>query len=217
MLFRSFSFSRMGLTSPILALVLFGGLWMFGAVSRRVRLIGLGIGAVVLLFWLGAWPALKVVAERFQDVEENYRIAAWEGTFGLFRSSPVVGIGLGGLMDNLPRLLADPIPEIFDHSHNEALEVLADGGLVYAGLIGVGLVVYFGATVPVWLRRRDPLARGLGAGCLAGVLSTCIHSLVEFPLRMPSNALYLSVIMGLGWAVIRQSTDGKGGRPSNGR
>ena len=212
-----FSFSRMGLTSPILALVLFGGLWMFGAVSRRTRLIGLGIGAVVLLLWIGAWPALEVVAERFQSLEDTYRVAAWEGTYALFRMSPLIGIGLGGLVDNLPRLLTVPIPEIFDHSHNEALEVLADGGLVYAGVVGAGLVVYFGTTIPAWLRRRDPLARGLGAGCLAGALSVLVHSLVEFPLRMPSNALYLSVIMGLGWAVIRRLNKGKSGSPSNGR
>ena len=198
----TFSFSRMGLTAPVLMMVLFGIAWLFGPVPQRTRLIGAGVGAVALLLVGGGWPALQVMAERFQTLEDSYRVVAWEGTYALFQSSPIMGIGLGGLMDNLPRFLSAPIQEIFDHSHNEALEVLAEGGVVYAALIGMGFAVYFGTAVPMWIRRRDPLARGLGFGCLAAASSVLLHGLVEFPLRIPSNAVYLSVIMGLGWAVI---------------
>jgi len=80
--------------------------------------------------------------------------------------------------------------------------VLAEGGVIYAALIGSGLIVYFATVVPAWFRQHDPVARGLGAGCLAASAAALLHSLVEFPLRMPSNALYLSVIMGMGWAII---------------
>ena len=198
-----FSFSRMGLIAPILMLVLFGGLWMFGPVSNRVRLVGAGAGLVLLLFMTGAWPAFEVMANRFRALEETYRVAAWEGTYKLFQSSPLVGIGLGGLVDNLPRFMTAPITETFHHSHNEPLEVLAEGGVIYAALIGLGLIMYFGSVIPAWFRRRDPLARGLGAGCLAGVSAVLLQSLVEFPLRMPASALYLSVIMGMGWSVIQ--------------
>jgi len=75
--------------------------------------------------------------------------------------------------------------------------------VIYAALIGSGLVVYFGNVMPMWFKRRDPLARGLGVGCLTGVAAVLLQSLVEFPLRMPANALYLSVIMGMGWSVIQ--------------
>ncbi len=197
-----FSFSRMGLTAPALMLVLFGLFWLFGPVSRRTRLIGSGIVVVTLLLVGGAWPALEVVAERFQSLEDTYRMAAWEGTYALFQSSPILGIGLGGLVDHLPRFLPDTVQGIFDHSHNEVLEVLAEGGVLYAGLLGIGLVVYFGTVIPAWFARRDPFARGLGLGAMAGTAAVLLHSLVDFPLRMPANALCLSAIMGLGWATI---------------
>ena len=197
-----FSFSRMGLTAPILMLVLFGGVWLSGPVSHRIRLVGTGVGLVLLLLMAGAWPALGVVADRFRTLEETSRVVAWEGTYALFQSSPAFGIGLGGLLDNLPRFLTLPISEPFQHSHNEPLEVLAEGGVIYAALIGSGLIVYFATVVPACFRQHDPVARGLGAGCLAGVAAVLLHSLVEFPLRMPANALYLSVIMGMGWAII---------------
>ena len=197
-----FSFSRMGLTAPILMLVLFGGVWLSGPVSNRIRLVGTGVGLVLLLLMAGAWPALGVVADRFRTLEETSRVVAWEGTYALFQSSPAFGIGLGGLLDNLPRFLTVPISEPLDHSHNELLEVLAEGGVIYAALIGSGLIVYFATVVPACFRQHDPVARGLGAGCLAAIAAVLLHSLVDFPLRMPANVLYLSVIMGMGWAII---------------
>src|SRR5207237_167378 len=65
---------------------------------------------------------------------------------------------------------------------------------------------YFGTLIPTWFSRRDALARGLGLGCLAGTMAVFLQSLVEFPLRMPANALYVSAIMGLGWVVIQPQT-----------
>src|SRR5438445_6104609 len=210
-----FSFSRMGLTAPILMLALFGGVWLSGPVSNRIRLVGIGVGLVMVLLMTGAWPALEVVADRFRTLEETSRVVAWEGTYALFQSSPAFGIGLGGLLDNLPRFLTLPISEPFQHSHNEPLEVLAEGGVIYATLIGSGLIVYFARVVPACFRQHDPVARGLGAGCLAAIAAVLLHSLVDFPLRMPANVLYLSVIMGMGWAIIltpspsRESIDRK--------
>src|SRR5438128_3046246 len=197
-----FSFSRMGLTAPILMLVLFGGVWLSGPVSNRIRLVGIGVGLVLLLLMAGALPGLGVVADRLRTLEEASRVAAWAGTYALYQSSPAFGIGLGGLLDNLPRFLTVPISEPLDHSHNELLEVLAEGGVIYAALIGSGLIVYFASVVPAFFRQDDPVARGLGAGFLAASAAVLLHSLVDFPLRMPANALYLSVIMGMGWAII---------------
>src|SRR3989441_116809 len=155
-----FSFSRMGLTAPILLLVLFGGVWLSGPLSNRIRLVGIGVGLVLLLLMTGAWPALEVVADRFRTLEETSRVVAWEGTYALFQSSPAFGIGLGGLLDNLPRFLTVPISEPLDHSHNELLEVLAEGGVIYATLIGSGLIVYFARVVPAFFRQNDPVEIG---------------------------------------------------------
>src|SRR5437016_5520396 len=168
----------------------------FAALLAMAFCVGVG------LLMTGGWAALEVVADRFRTLEETFRVVAWEGTYALFQSSPAFGIGLGGVLDNLPRFLTMAITEPLDHSHNELLEVLAEGGVIYATLIGTGLIVYFARVVPACFRQHDPVARGLGAGCLAAIGAVLLHSLVEFPLRMPANVLYLSVIMGMGWAII---------------
>src|SRR5205085_4798566 len=113
-----FSISRMGLLAPVVMLLLFCSLWMVDAVAGRRRLI-LTVGCAVLVLLLaGAWPALETVAERFQRTDTDYRPAAWQATYAMFQASPVMGFGLGALVDNLPRFLAVPIEKTFDHAHN---------------------------------------------------------------------------------------------------
>ncbi|MCX5720887.1 MAG: O-antigen ligase family protein [Nitrospirae bacterium] len=199
-----FSFSRIGLVAPLAMLALFGSLWLSGAVPGRIRLLVVGAGVVAVLLMSGAWAALEVTVERFQILEVSDRLAVREGTYRIFQSFPAVGIGLGGLVDNLPRFIPSQSGEVVDHSHNEPLEILAEGGVSYGLLFIVGLMAYWGTLIPAWLGRHDPLARGLGLGCLAGMMAILLHSFVEFPLRMPSNALYLSSLMGLGWTVIQR-------------
>ena len=197
-----FSYSRMGLIAPIVMLALFGGLWMIRPGSRPLRFVVGTIVLILALFAIGAWRGIEVLAERFQDLEDIYRLAVWDATYSLFKTSPFWGIGLGGFVDNIPRFLPAFIHPMFHHAHNEPLEALAEGGVLYASVMGLGLLVYFKVSIRGWLMRGDTLARGLGTGCLAAAGAVLLQSLVEFPLRMPANAFYLSVVMGLGWVVI---------------
>jgi O-antigen ligase len=210
-----FSFSRMGLIAAFVTVLLFGIGWTVGSQVNRIGIFVVGLGAIALLLFGGAWPAFNVVLNRFQAIQESYRLAGLQGTYDLFLSSPLVGVGLGGLVDNLPRFLPLPIKEVFDHTHNEPLEVLAEGGIIYAGLWTIGLLVYCATSLSAWISRRDAVARGLGLGCLAGALAVFLQSLVEFPLRMPANALYLSVILALGWSAIHHRVQHDASQPQH--
>ena len=197
-----FSFSRTGLITSFAMVVLFGIFGSLGSLPRFLGFLSIGVGALTILLITGAWRAVRIVANRFEVIEESYRLAAWGGTYDLFQSSPFVGIGLGGLVDNISRFLPIPIKEVFDHAHNEPLEILAEGGIVYAGLFATGLLIYLATVIPAWFKRRDPLARGLGWGCLVGTSAVFLFSLLEFPLRMPANAFVLSAILSLAWVVV---------------
>ena len=84
-----------------------------------------------------------------------------------------------------------------DHAHNDYLELLAEAGLV-GFLIVVGGVAWFGwRTLKHWFTRHDPQVRGIVLGGLTSLLAIGIHSLVDFNLHIPANALLLSVILGL--------------------
>ena len=211
-----FSFSRTGLIVSFCLVVMFGIFGSLGSFRRFLGFLSLAIGAVAVLFITGAWRAFRIVAYRFEAIDESYRLAAWHGTLDLFHASPWMGIGLGGLVDHLPRMLPTFIKEVFDHTHNEPLEILAEGGIIYASVVAIGLLLYMSTVISAWVRRRDPLVKGLGWGCLAAAFAIFVFSLVEFPLRMPANALILSAILSVGWVIVHHQSQGAnpGNRPA---
>jgi O-antigen ligase len=73
-------------------------------------------------------------------------------------------------------------------SHNDYLQVLADGGIV-AGVIALGFLVLLFRAMFRAVQSRDPLLAGLALGSSAGIFGILVHSLFDFNLQLPSNAL----------------------------
>jgi predicted tellurium resistance membrane protein TerC len=67
------------------------------------------------------------------------------------------------------------------------------------GIVFVGYIWFLAAAIRQWFRRRDPLAVGLGGGMIMALVSIGIHSLVDFNMHIPANALSTMVVAGLGW------------------
>jgi O-antigen ligase len=120
---------------------------------------------------------------------DPFRLGVWHDTLRLTASSPLLGSGLGAFEDALPRFRTAPGNQRVEHAENDYVELLAEGGLVAAGLAGFLAV----SVLLVGLRgvRDEPhrAARGLRAGALAGVAALLVHSAFDFNLRISLNAL----------------------------
>jgi O-antigen ligase len=150
--------------------------------------IGLLAGSMIL--WLGVTKAL----ERFeqlahQGVGRELRVAMYGDTWQIFRDHPWTGTGLGTLIAVYPRYESFYNGRTVDHAHNDFLELLADTGLVggVCGALFMGLLFRRGfANFQV---AAGGSARALVAGPLAACTGMLLHSLVDFNLHIPSNAL----------------------------
>lgn len=67
--------------------------------------------------------------------------------------------------------------------------MLAEAGLVGGLALVLAAILGFALALSGWLKSRDPLAKGVGLGALMGVFALLFHSLTDFSLRMPGNAL----------------------------
>jgi len=170
-----------------------------------------GLGTVVAL--LLPWG----VAERFARISselhsEGSRPDLWRGAVLLWRDSPWLGTGLGTYGDVSPATQSPAVPGRVEHAHSEPLELLAETGLLG---VAAALLALAGLALP-WLRRclqlQDRQRRCLAAGCLAALLATAGHSLVEFPLQIPANAAWVAATAGLTASLLRRGSD-----PTNSR
>ena len=197
-----FSRSRMGLFSVLASFVFFYVLSSRGVKSgQSLRRMIYTVVAVAVLFglFIGFYPML----ERFLYVGENLpsRTEIWKDSLGMVRDFPLLGTGFGtfGYVFPLYKMAAEK-PLIYLHAHNDYLEILVETGFVGLASLMAALVIFLYSA----LRALAGLAREenyfrffILAGALTGVFSMLVHSLADFGLQIPSNALYFAFLIGL--------------------
>jgi O-antigen ligase len=189
------SASRGGIISFAVGLVFFT---LLASLPRRPeRRLGLVVLPVILAgvlayaWWLGIGPTI----ERFSQPEEG-RPLIWSGTLNLIGDYPLLGTGLGTYVSSFRRHKPTLDAGLVEHAHNDYLELLTEVGVVGFFLVVGGLGWCGWRTFTRGVARHDPEIRGLVFGGLAGVVAMGVHSLVDFNLHIPANALTFAVILG---------------------
>jgi O-antigen ligase len=165
-----------------------------GQRARRViRTVALIIIFSVLLI------GIKPILERFslEVLEAEGRPILYKNTIELIKDYPLSGTGLGTYIHSYTKYEQKYVRGITDHAHNDYLEVLAESGLVGGGCLIAAAFGALGWLFVKWGRRRDDFVRGVVLGCLAGAAAVLFHSLTDFSLRMPANAVYCVTLYAL--------------------
>jgi O-antigen ligase len=165
--------------------------------SRRARRLGAAAAALAVTLVAIAIvlpPEARARVVTLGDASSAYRLGLWRDSLRLVASSPLLGSGLGAYADAIPRFKTGAGDVRVEHAENDWLELVAEGGLVAAALALVAVGALFTAA---WRRLRDEphrLVRGLRTGALAGLVALAVHSLFDFNLRLPSNALLAALL-----------------------
>jgi O-antigen ligase len=118
----------------------------------------------------------------------------WRETVRMIGANPFIGVGLGAYETAYPIYSKDDgaivVGKSFavDRAHNDYLQVLADCGVAGA-VLAVWFIVLTFQAVARGRRSRDPLCRALAIGGGAGIFGLLVHSVFDFNLQIPSNAL----------------------------
>jgi O-antigen ligase len=169
-----------------------------GSLPRVVVPATLVLLLVVVVAFLPSDARERLSLTRWQgDRSASFRIEIWRDSFRAWMASPIVGQGLGAFADVLPRFKTTAGAFRVEHPENEILEMAVEGGLV--GLAAVATIVVGGLVFSVRAIRghRDRVVRGVVNGAVAGVAGLTAHGLVDFNLRIPSNALMFVTLMTL--------------------
>ncbi len=152
---------------------------------------------------LARWEALgKVFTE--SDSAELYRVQMWRDTLPMIRDYLWLGSGVGtfGVLSDSYRTFPSSLR--WAQTHNDYLQWLAETGLA-GGALALWFLWTLGRTLADKLRlAADNRTRQLVVGAALGCLLVLLQSLVDFPLRIPANALLFAAL----WAVITAPATG---------
>jgi len=158
--------------------------------GRVAAVAALAIVALFFVFWVGAGLAIqRFSALKSPDVSMGRRITMARGAAHIFFDHPFKGCGLGTLVAVYPRYETDYDGRVVDHVHNDYLETLAETGLL-GGLCGaVFLWFLWRQAMKNFAAEQGRFSLGLHAGAMMAVGGLLVHSLVDFNLQLPANAL----------------------------
>ena len=119
----------------------------------------------------------------------------------MIKAYPVFGCGLGGYETAFSRFKISGVLVTDDFAHNDYLQLLAELGLVG---FAIGAALAF-SVVRMALRgavkSSDPEARYFAVACVGALSAIAVHSLADFNLYIPANAMLLAWIAGMAVAV----------------
>ncbi len=151
-----------------------------------------------------------------QGAASDTRFELWSPTIQMWRENFWWGMGPGHFDYRFRAYRPQSIQLRPDHTHNDYLNTLADWGVVGAGIVASAWVLLGLGVFKTWKfvrgtvndfgsKQSNKFAFVLGASL--GLLAILVHSIVDFNMHIPSNAILVVVLMALLTAHLRFATD----------
>ncbi len=160
--------------------------------------------AVVMVSWLGVGQVLQRFSS-FQTLEATAgkRASMRRDTWQVFLNHSLTGTGLGTLQIVYPPYESLYDGKIVNHAHNDYLEALAETGVLGGLCCAWFLAVLFGESLRRARQLNNSFAGTLQLSGLVACTGFLVHSLVDFNLHIPSNALLFFLMAHLATAQIQ--------------
>ena len=165
--------------------------------------VALGVAASATLFFLidpgRVSKRLATVAEIPTKPEATFaeRSLVSRDSAHIIADNPWIGTGLGSFAVAYPQYQSFATDLLWDHAHNDYVEVLAEMGAVGGFLIAAALAMFF---LLAFGRVRERLEHEIGWIQMGAAISCCgllVHGLGDFNLHIPANAAWFAACVAI--------------------
>ena len=161
-------------------------------------------GAILIgVLWIGTDTILNRIVEPENSatpITQNFVIERgwiWRDTFTMFRANPFIGVGFGAFETAFPIYGHGDGSLMVNAAHNDYLQLLAEGGLLGAGLM-MWFVIAVMRILLASLRSHDSRIQALALGSATGMIGILVHSCFDFNLQLPSHSLlFLTIVAAM--------------------
>jgi O-antigen ligase len=190
--------SRAGVVLSLFVLIISFVLFFYRELPRRrgvlVSMAMGGLVALILLQILGPGVSGRFDQEGLAD---GGRLETYRSTVRMIADNPWLGTGLGTYVWSFPAYRGNnSFWGVWDRAHNTLLELAAELGLPFAGMVLAGWLMVLAVLIyGVKVRRRD---RIVPIAALSVSLLAVLHSLIDFSLQIPGYAIMVFAIAASG-------------------
>ncbi len=170
--------------------------------KKKSRMLALAGVAIVITVATAGWDRLE---NRFGQIGEQGKIKrtdVWRDSLNIIKDFPVLGTGLGTFSSIYPKYQTKNVTMHFEHAENDYVELFTDMGA--AGFVTIGglLFTLFVAIIQGWKNRHDSFIVAIGAAGVSSCTAIVVHSLTDFNMRIPANALTFTVIAAFTYVTV---------------
>src|SRR5579875_1088813 len=183
--------------------------------ARRALMLGGALVAVLLVASLFTSNASRSTAsDRLQDAiyreSAASRLQVARQTIPMIRQFPIFGVGLGAWPEIYPRYTPPPWNGVFMNAvHDEYVQFAAETGLV--GLVlGGAILVLAALRIGSGITQVGSDLFPIAAACAGALAAIAVHSIFDFPLRVPANALLAVICLALLLRMLPERTGPRG-------
>ncbi len=202
-----------------LTLIVFFSVLFFHRTHRLpaiALLVVIGIAALYLV------PRAHLLKARFQatianpELSDNARFDLWKPALQLWQENIWWGIGPNHFNYRFRAYRPETVQLQPDRVHNDYLNTLCDWGIAGTALAAAAWVLLYAGVLKTWrMVRRAPGDLGnrqsnkaaFVLGASMGLLAILFHSVVDFNMHIPANAILTIALMAMLSGALRFATD----------
>jgi len=193
-----FTLSRGGWAAAVSGLLFVGSVVFFNssfAFPKKYLIYASGMVLILLFLIMGS----STVIERSLTVLEQEtnalsgRQIAWIGTIDMIKANPLTGVGPGNYATGFTKFQPPGISARFYKAHSDYLQFIAEMGLFFIPIM-VWLVISFFKMGFKKLNHPSRQTRWITLGAMGGIVAILVHSISDFNLQIPSNALLFTLL-----------------------
>lgn len=195
------SLSRGGWIGTLISLSFMAMALVTGRYYQKKRLLISVIGGLLSLslIIMASTPVVervRTVLEKDEAATLESRVMVWGGVIEMIRDYPLTGSGPGTFSTIFTQYQPAGIGVRFMMAHNDYLHFISEVGLpLILVILWMVLAIYHKGFEK--LKNPSRLIRGATLGAMTGITAILVHSIVDFNLHIPANAILFTVLTAI--------------------